>query len=115
MSDGTEFIELDRDRNPDLKIILTVSPVPLIATASSDHVLTTTTYSKSILRAVAGKLTSLYDNVVYFPSFEIIAGAFDRGAYFENDLRSVTEQGINSCYEVIFQKFRWRKLQSDYK
>ena len=48
--------DLMRVINPDLHILLTVSPVPLTATASGGHVLPATTYSKSTLRAVAGDL-----------------------------------------------------------
>lgn len=49
-SDLTEVLALLRTIRPGLKVILTVSPVPLKATASSDHVLTATSYSKSVLR-----------------------------------------------------------------
>ena len=41
-------------RTPKLRILLTVSPVPLTATAGDDHVLLATTYSKSVLRAGRG-------------------------------------------------------------
>ena len=40
------------------KCILTVSPVPLTATASGSHVLTSTVYSKSTLRCVAGQIST---------------------------------------------------------
>lgn len=43
--------------NPTARILLTVSPVGLAATATDEHVLTATTYSKSVLRAVAGELS----------------------------------------------------------
>ena len=105
LADGRKFIELVRARNPNLKIVLTVSPVPLVATASSSHVLSASTYSKSILRAIAGKLSSLFEDVVYFPSYEIITGAFNRGSYFKDDLRSVTEAGINHVMSSFFKNF----------
>ena len=54
------------------KILLTVSPVPLTATASGRHVLLAMTNSKVILRAVASELQQRYGNIDYFPSFEII-------------------------------------------
>ena len=50
--------------NPRAQVILTVSPVPLAATAKQDeHVLTATTYSKSVLRVAAGMLASRFPNV----------------------------------------------------
>src|SRR5690606_34218267 len=40
--------------NENIRVLLTVSPVPLTATMSGNHVLVATMESKSILRAVAG-------------------------------------------------------------
>ena len=82
--------------NPKAQVILTVSPVPLAATARRDqHVLTATTYSKSVLRVAAETLTNRFDHVHYFPSYEIITGAFSRGAYYAPDLRNVLENGVS--------------------
>lgn len=81
--------------NPKAQIILTVSPVPLVATAEEGaHVLSATTYSKSVLRVAAEALRQRFDNVHYFPSYEIITGAFNRGAYYAPDLRNVVEDGV---------------------
>jgi hypothetical protein len=86
---------LIRGVNPAIRILLTVSPVPLTATASGGHVLVATTYSKSTLRAVAGDLAADADWIDYFPSYEIIMGAPARFAYFEPNLRSVTKAGVD--------------------
>ncbi len=80
--------------NPRCRFILTVSPVPLVATFERRHVLTATTYSKSVLRAAASEIAASGDNVDYFPSYEIITGAFNRGAYFAEDLREVKPEGV---------------------
>jgi hypothetical protein len=89
------------DRNPCCQLLLTVSPVPLIATYSSAHVLTATTYSKSVLRVAAAEVESLRSNVHYFPSYEIITGAPAGNEYFEPDLRSVTEDGVAHVMRVF--------------
>jgi hypothetical protein len=82
--------------NPRAQVILTVSPVPLAATARRDqHVLTATTYSKSVLRVAAEMLVSRFQHVHYFPSYEIITGPFSRGAYYADDLRNVLEDGVS--------------------
>lgn len=82
--------------NPRAQVILTVSPVPLAATARKDqHVLTATTYSKSVLRVAAEMLASRFQHVSYFPSYEIITGSFSRGAYYAEDLRNVLEDGVS--------------------
>jgi len=81
--------------NPSAAIILTVSPVPLMATAEKGaHVLSATTYSKSVLRVAAETMRMNFDNIHYFPSYEIITGAFNRGAYYAADLRNVLEDGV---------------------
>jgi hypothetical protein len=81
--------------NPSAQIILTVSPVPLVATAEPGaHVLSATTYSKSVLRVAAEMMRRTSDNVHYFPSFEIVTGSFNRGAYYAGDLRNVLEEGV---------------------
>jgi len=59
-------------RGSDLRVVLTVSPVPLQRTFSGSDVITANTYSKSVLRAVAGAITAMHDFVDYFPSFEAV-------------------------------------------
>lgn len=83
------------------KVILTISPVPLIATYTQSDALSATTYSKSVLRAVAGDLATTFGNVSYFPSYEIITGSYNRGAYFEADLRSVRAEGVAHVMRVF--------------
>jgi hypothetical protein len=92
--DMIEFLGLLRSVNREAKVLLTVSPVPLIATYEDEHVLSSTTYSKSVLRAVAGELSKAFSFVSYFPSYEIITGSFNKGAYYESDLRSVKPEGV---------------------
>jgi hypothetical protein len=88
--------------NPGARFLLTVSPVPLTATASDDHVLVATTYSKSVLRAVAGELCGQFDDVDYFPSYEIIASPFSRGFFYDPNLRSVSDAGVEAVMRVFF-------------
>lgn len=80
--------------NPSIKMLLTVSPVPLTATASGEHVLVATTYSKSVLRAVCGTLVSMFEDVDYFPSYELIASPVARGFFYEPNLRSINRNGV---------------------
>lgn len=95
VADMAAFITAMQAVNPQAKIILTVSPVPLAATAElGAHVLSATTYSKSVLRVAAEMLRQQFDHVHYFPSYEIITGAFNRGAYYAPDLRNVLENGV---------------------
>ena len=91
--------------NPNAKIILTVSPVPLIATYEHQHVLVSTTYSKSVLRAAAGEIAKANAHCDYFPSYEIITGNYSRGQYFETDLRSITQEGVDHVMRIFLSSY----------
>ena len=95
LSDFNELITHLRSVNTKLKLILTVSPVPLVATYTNKNVLVASTYSKSVLRAAVGVVDSLYDNIDYFPSYEIINHPASFGQYLASDLREVTERGVS--------------------
>ena len=106
MRDMLIFIELMKGINPNFKMLLTVSPVPLTATAENRHVLVSTIHSKSILRAVAGELASRFDFIDYFPSFEIVMSPPFRGMFFQNNMRSVHEQGVDFVMSHFFAQHK---------
>ena len=92
-------------KNPRARTILTVSPVPLAATAEDRSVLVSTTYSKSVLRVAAEQISRQHRRVAYFPSYEIVTGAFARGGYFAADLRSVTQAGVDHVMRLFMQHY----------
>jgi hypothetical protein len=104
-SDLQEAIDFIRLINPASKVILTVSPVPLVATATENHPLVATTYSKSVLRVAAQTIKDRNDLVDYFPSYEIITGNFNRGAYYSADLRSVREEGVKHVMNCFLKHY----------
>ena len=83
-----------RSINKNIKFLLTVSPVPLTATASNNHVLVASSYSKAVLRNVAGYLSENFSSVDYFPSYELISSTATRSNFFEKNLRSVNKEGV---------------------
>lgn len=105
ISDLEGFISRINSVNPNCRIILTVSPVPLVATYEPRHVLVSTTYSKSALRAAADYITRRHGNCDYFPSYEIITGNFNKGAYYEEDLRSVRPEGVSHVMRLFMQHY----------
>ena len=84
------------------RILLTVSPVPLTATMSGDHVLVASSESKAVLRAVAGAVARSLPYVSYFPAYEIISAPPFRGAFFEPNMRSVNRAGVATCDDPSF-------------
>ena len=90
-----------RDINYHVKFLLTVSPVPLIATYEDRHVLLSTTYSKSALRVVCDEICRSLNNIAYFPSYEIITGVQNHGKYFAENLRDVTQEGVAHVMDIF--------------
>lgn len=104
-ADLLAFVDRLREVNPRARVIFTVSPVPLMATAIDRHVLVSTTYSKSVLRVACGSVVEQRSDVAYFPAYEIVTGSFSRGAYFAEDLRSVTEAGVAHVMQIFLKHF----------
>lgn len=105
VEDLRAFIVKLRLVNPNIRIVLTVSPVPLIATAENKHVLVATTYSKAVLRAAAEEVALTDSFVDYFPSFEIITGSYARGSYIGADLREVKPEGVDHVMRVFLKHY----------
>jgi hypothetical protein len=99
------FIADVRRLRPSIRFILTVSPVPLIATYEARHVLVSTVYSKSALRVVADELCKNDPDVEYFPSFEIVAGHQSRGAFFADDMREVSAEGVDHVMGIFTRHY----------
>ena len=103
VADIRAFLSAFRKVNARAKLMFTVSPVPLIATFEDRHVLVSTIASKSILRAAVDEIVRRDPDAEYFPSYEIITGPNARGRFFNDDLREVSEEGVQTVMS-IFQK-----------
>jgi hypothetical protein len=97
--------------NPQVRVILTVSPVPLVATYESRHVLVSNTYSKAALRVVAEEVAAAHESVGYFPSYEIVTAPQIRGGYFEADLRSVSAAGVAHVMRIFARHMMRRQAE----
>ena len=95
LADMEAFLAGLRRVNPGVRVVLTVSPVPLVAT----------TYSKSVLRVAADMLYRAHDFVEYFPSYEIITGNYSDSAYYEDDYRSVNPLGVDHAMRCFLRHF----------
>jgi hypothetical protein len=92
--------------NPKLKLVLTVSPVPLHATFRGDdmHVITANGYSKSALRAAADEFCARHpDRVFYFPAYEKILYASDNP--WQEDGRHPTAMAVAQVIGLFMQTF----------
>lgn len=92
--------------NPTAKILLTVSPVPLTATYTDDHVLVATMHSKSVLRVVCSSQTERHANTYYFPSYEMISNPYTVGSpYAPDNLRSIEAGAISEVMAFFEQAY----------
>jgi len=91
-----------KKHNPGLKILLSVSPIPLRVTFREQlGPYIATQYSKSVLHAAALRLTEEYRDVYYMPSYEITR--MNPALYYKQDGRHVNELCVDTVMD-IFQK-----------
>jgi hypothetical protein len=100
-ADLDSFVSELRALNPSCRFIITVSPVPLVATATGDHVLCASVYSKSVLRVAAQEAVARHANVTYFPAYEIVTGPQAPDRFFEPDRRNVTSEAVDTVMSAL--------------
>ncbi len=100
-------LDLIRQRRPDASVILTLSPIPLMATFRPISCITANAVSKAILRVAIDQIMSEgRDKVFYFPAYEMVTGAcFDP---LEEDNRHPREDVI-AAVMACFEKHYCRK------
>ena len=86
--------------NPDLKIILTVSPVRHLKEGLVENSL-----SKSILRVLCHDLCEKYDNLRYFPSYELLLDDLRDYRFFAEDLLHPSAQAEDYIWEKFQQAY----------
>lgn len=72
----------------DVRIILTVSPVPLLRTFSDCDIIVSNSYSKSVLRTLAQEASENDPLIDYFPSYEMVMNS-KRDLAWRHDQRHV--------------------------
>lgn len=96
----------------DLRVILSVSPVPMHRTFTAPDVLTANVYAKSTLRAVAGDVARDRPNVEYWPSYELVTVA-ERSRAFQPDQVHVTEDAGAEIVRAFAKTFGLREERDD--
>lgn len=96
------FMEIVRAANPGIKFVLTVSPVPMIATATNMHVVNANSRTKSTLRAAADELYQKYDFIDYFPGYEVLTTPLAQARLYADNKRAVTPEGVTLVMDMFF-------------
>jgi len=95
---------LEAHAAPDVHVVVTVSPVPLMATFSGRDVVAANAYSKSVLRAAAEEWSWDESNVHYFPSYEAVTNSNPMKAW-EADRRHVQGPIVRQIMALFKQEF----------
>jgi tetratricopeptide (TPR) repeat protein len=72
LEDLLAAIDVVRQRNPGVKVLVTTSPVPLNRTFTERDVTVANAHSKAVLRAVCDAVLLEREGVDYFPSYEMV-------------------------------------------
>jgi hypothetical protein len=105
MADLTKLCKRLFSLNRGARVLLTVSPVPLVATHENRHVAVASMYCKSVLRVAAAEVAQRDTRVEYFPGYEIVAGFGTYPSYYQDDLRQVNEAGVEHVVRVFARHY----------
>lgn len=111
VADLDSFVGELRVSNPFVRLILTVSPVPLVATASGHHVLEATIYSKSVLRVATEVAVQHNKDVHCFPAYEVVTGPQAPWSFFDKDRRNVSQQAVDAVMGCFLSHCAMDKIQ----
>lgn len=71
IADVERFYAIVREHNPALRLVVTLSPVPLMATYFDRHAVVSDAVSKATLRTALHWFCQNHPEVIYFPSYEM--------------------------------------------
>jgi GSCFA family len=94
-----------KHRTKPLKMLVTVSPVPLLATFRDMDVLVANAYSKSVQRAALDEFLLDKAGVDYFPSYEFVALSNPSVAWSRGDYRHVSQDLINRIMSNVLTHY----------
>jgi hypothetical protein len=98
-----QSIDTIRKHNPAIKVLITVSPIPLRYTFTSKDILTANSYSKAVLRAVCEQIAEDRQSVDYFPSFEAVA--YSRWNVWQRDRRHVSDRMVGKIVDAVITQY----------
>jgi tetratricopeptide (TPR) repeat protein len=96
--------DLIKQHNPNVHLIVTVSPVPLLATFQGRNSVEANCGSKSMLRAVVDEFVRAHcDDVSYFPAYEVVTCTnIDP---FQDDARHVQRTTVDTIMSLFEHRF----------
>lgn len=96
---------LMKHRTKPLKMLITVSPVPLLATFRDMDVLVANAYSKSVQRAALDEFLLDKSGVDYFPSYEFVTLSDPTVAWTKRDYRHVSDDLVDRIMANVIDRY----------
>lgn len=89
---------------PGIRVVVTVSPVPLGQTFSENDVAVANMYSKSVLRAAAEIFAGAHATVDYFPSYEMVSLS-PRSSAYQQDCLHVSDSIVGDVVRYFLRLY----------
>jgi len=101
----TNFFKEVKKRNPKFKMILTLSPIPLLATgrAETHHILEANIHSKAVLRVAIDEVVQNNEDIFYLPSYELVNECIEKP--WLPDHRHVTPETVETVVKMFKEMF----------
>lgn len=96
---------LKKHRTKPLKMLVTVSPVPLLATFRDMDILVANAYSKSVQRAALDEFLIGKTGIDYFPSYEFVILSNPTVAWSRGDYRHVSPDVVNRIMSNVLSNY----------
>lgn len=94
-----------RHRRAPLRMLITVSPVPLNSTFRDQDVLVANAYSKSVQRAAIDQFLVGREGVDYFPSYEFVTLSAPAAAWSPKDYRHVSPSMVDRIMAEVLARY----------
>ena len=103
--------------NPDIQLVVTVSPVRHLKDGLAENSL-----SKATLRTLCHELTQTNDSITYYPAFELMLDDLRDYRFYQEDMLHPTDQAIDYIWQHFSQSFfadetmgflrQWQKIRA---
>lgn len=99
------LIDIVRAHNSNFKLIISVSPIPFLATTrgNEQHVVVANAHSKAVLRVAAEELVKANREAFYFPSYELVTVCTQNP--WSPDGRHVTDETVERVMQLFDAQF----------
>ncbi len=100
VSSYKKLIENLQEFNPRLKLVFTLSPVRHLKDGATGNQV-----SKSTLMLAISQLQDAFDNVFYFPAYEIVMDELRDYRFYQEDMLHITRQGVDYIWGKFMDSF----------